>query len=220
MAKNIEARLGSKEELLKLVEDTIDNGDSLIVAAKTDDKHMALSCMGNPAFAAKVVEQIAMQIINPVLEGKMGNKVNQLEMMAQIIKSGKKLDELIAEVEAEPAHESEEKCAENDTETTEKCADDKSVPALTPQAEKAINEFTEWLRGEGAGCDSVACLGVKADKHIVKNCISMEAIDIPLAVSSLLSAAEALGVPAPLILMVAKALRTKTEVEVDDEEDK
>ena len=114
MAKNIEARLGSKEELLKLVEDTIDNGDSLIVAAKTDDKHMALSCMGNPAFAAKVVEQIAMQIINPVLEGKMGNKVNQLEMMAQIIKSGKKLDELIAEVEAEAAHESEEKCAENE----------------------------------------------------------------------------------------------------------
>ena len=110
---------------MKLVEDTIDNGDSLIVAAKTDDKHMALSCMGNPAFAAKVVEQIAMQIINPVLEGKMGSKVNQLEMMAQIIKSGKKLDELIAEVEAETAHKTEEKCAENDTETTEKCADDK-----------------------------------------------------------------------------------------------
>ncbi len=224
MAK--ECRNGTKEEVLKLVDNALDNGNSIIIAVKTGEKNMSLMCAGNPVFAVPTVQKIVEDIIVPVANGKLGIKANQLEMMAAMTKFNNAVNEMIDAVVneleiAEFAHKTEEKCAESIQKNAEKCEIESSDkvcgddPTLKESVQRLKQQTLNWLRGEGQTCDGASFIGINHDTRSVVNFSALSPDDIPVAIATLLSEAKAHGLPTDIVIATAKHYYKQANVKVE-----
>lgn len=202
------ATVETPQSIKELLNSAIEEKRSLILAVDEGDG-AKLVFAGNPAFAMRAATSLLINIVAPVGEGKVGSKIDQFEMLTEILKASEKLDENISNIKKAIDAENVEKCDETPEKTTEKCENAEGKRTV-------FDEIKEFIKDADAEKVSGCCVLINNDSREASVFTSLKAEDIPVAVASLIAQAEAMGMPERTVVKKARELLDSANVSVKD----
>lgn len=202
------ATVENEQSIKELLDSAIEERRSLILAVDEGDG-AKLVFAGNPSFAIRAATSLLINIVAPVGQGKVGSKVDQLEMLAEILKASERLDESLDDIKEAVGAKNAEKCEEAPQKSMEKCEN-----AETKQT--VFDEIKEFIKGADAEKVSGCCVLINNDSREASVFTSLKAEDIPAAVAALIAQGEAMGISERTAIKVAREILDSANVSVQD----